>query len=180
MELKEKIWFSPWIRAQPFLKIAISSSIRGSVATIFTIRISLKLLVFGLIGNPFLSGTNTHVIMIDEILRDTVPCTYESQLLISQHCAYQCRGVGRSLSGYISAWMGARKYWMIYRGPRFLAYVWFGSSPILFPTSSVSKLSLFLCPPVCRRSSLLTGGGVGGGGGGGEPKKNPPGKPGRK
>jgi hypothetical protein len=36
-----------------------------------------------------------------------------------------------------------REYWMIYRGPGFLAVVWFGSSPPL-PTSPVSNLFLFL------------------------------------
>ncbi len=46
------------------------------------------------------------------------------------------------------------------REPGFLAVVWFGSSPTPF-TSHVSKLSLFLNPPVCRRSSLLTVEGVG-------------------
>ncbi len=41
----------------------------------------------------------------------------------------------------------------MYRGPGFLAVVWFGSSPTLSP-SPVSRLSLFLILPVCRRSSL--------------------------
>jgi hypothetical protein len=36
-------------------------------------------------------------------------------------------------------------------------------SPTPFPNSPVSKLSLFLSLPVCRRSSLLTGEGEGGG-----------------
>jgi hypothetical protein len=50
-----------------------------------------------------------------------------------------------------------REYWMIYRGPGFLAVVWFGISPTpSHTTSPVSKLSLFLSLPVCRRSSLLT------------------------
>ncbi len=40
-----------------------------------------------------------------------------------------------------------REYWMIYRGPDFLAVLWFGSSPVI-------KMSLFLSLPVCRRSSL--------------------------
>ncbi len=40
----------------------------------------------------------------------------------------------------------------------FLSVVSFGSSPTPSPFS-VSKLSLFLNLPVCRRSSLLTGGG---------------------
>jgi hypothetical protein len=41
---------------------------------------------------------------------------------------------------------------MIYRGPGFLAVVWFGFSP--YP---LRKLSVFLSLPVYRRSSLLTG-----------------------
>jgi hypothetical protein len=45
------------------------------------------------------------------------------------------------------------EYWMIYRGPGFLAVVWFGTSSVPSP---VSKLSLFLSLPVCRRSILLT------------------------
>jgi hypothetical protein len=55
-----------------------------------------------------------------------------------------------------------REYWMIDRGPGFLLVVWFGSSPIPFPPPSLSRLSLFLSLPVCRRSSLPTGGGGGG------------------
>ncbi len=51
----------------------------------------------------------------------------------------------------------SREHWMIYRGPSFLAVAWFGSSPTPSPPSPVSKLSLFLSLPVCRRSSLLTG-----------------------
>ncbi len=49
-----------------------------------------------------------------------------------------------------------REYWMINRGPCFLAVVWFGSSP-----SPVIKLSLYHSLPVCRRSGLLTGEGRG-------------------
>jgi hypothetical protein len=41
-------------------------------------------------------------------------------------------------------------------GPGFLSVLWFGSSPTQYPPTSVSKLSLFLRLPVCRRSSLLT------------------------
>jgi hypothetical protein len=44
-----------------------------------------------------------------------------------------------------------REYWMIYRGPGFLTVVWFGSSPAPFPPATVSKFSLFLSLPVCRR-----------------------------
>jgi hypothetical protein len=50
-----------------------------------------------------------------------------------------------------------REYWMIYRGLSFLVIEWFSSSPTPSPPSPVSKLSLFLRIPVCRRSSLLTG-----------------------
>jgi hypothetical protein len=45
---------------------------------------------------------------------------------------------------------------MIYRGPGFLAVVWFGSSPIPLPPSPISTLSIFLSLPVCRRSRFLT------------------------
>jgi hypothetical protein len=48
-----------------------------------------------------------------------------------------------------------REYVMYYRGPGFLAVVWFGSFPIPFPFP-VSKLSLFHSLPLCRLSSLLT------------------------
>jgi hypothetical protein len=48
-----------------------------------------------------------------------------------------------------------REYLMFYRGPGFLAVVWFGSFPIPFPFP-VSKLSLFHSLPLCRLSSLLT------------------------
>jgi hypothetical protein len=41
-----------------------------------------------------------------------------------------------------------------YRGPGFLSFVWFGSSPT--PSPTLSKLSLFLGLPVCHRSILLT------------------------
>ncbi len=58
-----------------------------------------------------------------------------------------------------------REYWMIYRGPGFLAVYWLGShSP-----SPVRNLSLFFSLPVCHRSSLLTD--ESGGGGEGE-KRN--------
>jgi hypothetical protein len=55
-----------------------------------------------------------------------------------------------------------REYWMTYRGPSFFVVEWFGSPP-------VSKLSLFLSLPACRRSSLSSllayWGGEGEGGG---------------
>ncbi len=38
----------------------------------------------------------------------------------------------------------------------FLAFLWFGSSPTPFFPPPVSKLSLWLGLPVCRRSGLLT------------------------
>jgi hypothetical protein len=43
---------------------------------------------------------------------------------------------------------------MIYRGPGFLAVVWFGSSPTPSPVSKFLSLSHL---PVCRQSSFLTG-----------------------
>ncbi len=49
------------------------------------------------------------------------------------------------------------EYWMIYRGPGFLAVIWFGSSPTdlpHLPSASCPSFSVFL--HVCRRSSLLT------------------------
>jgi hypothetical protein len=48
----------------------------------------------------------------------------------------------------------SREYWMIYRGPGFLAVV-YNSAPHP-PLSPLSSPSLFLSLPVCRRSSLLT------------------------
>ncbi len=48
---------------------------------------------------------------------------------------------------YIESWKQAkgvnREYWMIYTGPGFLAFVWFGS-PHTLPPSLVCKLPLFL------------------------------------
>ncbi len=55
---------------------------------------------------------------------------------------------GSALIGVLLCLDGGRDYWMIYRGPGFLAVVWLGSSPI--------NLSLFLSSPVCRWSSFLT------------------------
>ncbi len=55
---------------------------------------------------------------------------------------------GSALIGVLLCIDRGRDYWMIYRGPGFLAVVWLGSSPI--------NLSLFLSSPVCRWSSLLT------------------------
>ncbi len=46
----------------------------------------------------------------------------------------------------------AREYRMIYIGPSWIAFILSGSSP---PPPPLSKLSLFLSLPVCRRSSLL-------------------------
>ncbi len=50
-----------------------------------------------------------------------------------------------------------REYWMLYRGPGFLADAWFGSSPIPSAHSPVIKLFLFISLPVCHRTSLLSG-----------------------
>ncbi len=53
-----------------------------------------------------------------------------------------------------------REYLIIYRGPSFLAVLWFSSMPSLpASTSPGSKLSLFVNLSVCRRSSLQTGDG---------------------
>jgi hypothetical protein len=59
-----------------------------------------------------------------------------------------------------------KEYWMIYRGPSFLAVVWLGSSPT--PSPSRQQVGLFLTLPVCRRRPELSGGRRGGEGGGGE------------
>ncbi len=64
------------------------------------------------------------------------------------------------LSSFYLHCICTRECWTNYRGPDLLAVIWFGSSP---PPSPVSKLSLFLSLPVCRRSSLLMGDGGGGG-----------------
>ncbi len=56
----------------------------------------------------------------------------------------------------------SREYWMIYRTPGFLTFLWFGTSPTPSPPSPAIKLSLLLSFPVCCRSSLLLGGGRGG------------------
>jgi hypothetical protein len=58
-----------------------------------------------------------------------------------------------------------KEYWMIYRGPGFLVVKSFGSSPTCSPYYPVSKVSIFLSLPVCRRSSIVTWDGGGGGGG---------------
>ncbi len=50
---------------------------------------------------------------------------------------------------------------MYYRGPGFLAVVWFGSSPIPLLPSPGRQFSVFLSFPMYRRSSLLTGDGEG-------------------
>ncbi len=47
-----------------------------------------------------------------------------------------------------------REYWMIYRGPGFLAVVWFGSSPNPPPLPRQQAVSLSRLP-LCRRSRLL-------------------------
>ncbi len=57
-----------------------------------------------------------------------------------------------------------REYWIIHRGPGFLAVVWFDSS--FNPSSPVSKLSLFHSLPECLCCRAYWRGGGGGGGGG--------------
>ncbi len=55
-----------------------------------------------------------------------------------------------------------REYWMIYRGPGFLAVVWIG----FIPTPSVSKLDRRQTARLRKRDNLLTGDRKGGGAGG--------------
>ncbi len=71
-------------------------------------------------------------------------------------CLYSCTAGGHISDNFIFRTKGVnrilpREYWMIYRGPGFLAVAWFGSSSTPSP---VSNLSLFLILPVCRRSSI--------------------------
>ncbi len=55
-----------------------------------------------------------------------------------------------------------REDWMIYRGPGFLAAVWFGSSPTPYlPPSTVSKLDRRHTGRLRKRDNLLGGGGGG-------------------
>ncbi len=66
--------------------------------------------------------------------------------------------------GWVRKLSREREYWIIYRGPGFLAVVWFDStstpSPLPpFPLASCFSFSVFLC---VRRPSLLTGEGGGG------------------
>jgi hypothetical protein len=54
-----------------------------------------------------------------------------------------------------------REYWMIYRGPGFLAVLWFGSSPTPFPPSPASKLDRRHIGRLRKRDKLRRGeGGV--------------------
>jgi hypothetical protein len=50
----------------------------------------------------------------------------------------------RFLDSQVSGTVCIREYWMIYRGPGFLAVIGFGSSHTHFPPNLVKKLSLFL------------------------------------
>ncbi len=61
----------------------------------------------------------------------------------------------------LSAW--CREYWMIYRGPGFPVFVWFGSSPYPPPPSPVSKLDRRHTGILRERENLLAreGGGRG-------------------
>ncbi len=48
---------------------------------------------------------------------------------------------------WVECWFGSREYWLIYRGPGFLAVVCLGTSPTFTPPPPhVSNLSLFLSP----------------------------------
>ncbi len=83
-------------------------------------------------------------------------------------CNYYCDSILGMLyymeGSMLSSSHHPREYWIIYRGPGFLAVVWFGSLLTFshHPLPSVSCLS-YLVWLVCRRSSLLTEGGEGGG-----------------
>ncbi len=58
-----------------------------------------------------------------------------------------------------AGWSESREYWMIYRGPGFLAVVWFGSSPtpLPHPPSSLSKLNRQHTGRLRKKDKLLTG-----------------------
>ncbi len=92
----------------------------------------------------------------------------EPYLLQEQNVKYKhiCRCIIASLSqltgeGGRTPIRRHREYWMIYKGPGFLAVVLFGSSSTPFPRFPVSKLSLCHFLPLRCRSILLTGGGWG-------------------
>jgi hypothetical protein len=79
----------------------------------------------------------------------------------TQTLQHTCQGIFRNVSLPRGVEIHrTREYWMIYRWPVFLAVVWFGSSLTPSPPA-VSKLSLFLSLPVCRRLSIITGEGGG-------------------
>jgi len=47
-----------------------------------------------------------------------------------------------SKNEWVECWIGSREYWLIYRGPGFLAVVCFGSSPPPLPPSCQQLVSL--------------------------------------
>ncbi len=80
-----------------------------------------------------------------------------------QWCEISCQPdlpFARILSGMVDLTVRTREYWMIFRGPAFLAVVWFGSSPIPWsPLSSARWLSFSVFLECCRSSLLAAGGG---------------------
>ncbi len=66
-----------------------------------------------------------------------------------------CQIVTSSLTAYI------REYWMIHRGPGFLAVVWFGSSPPALPPFPLRKLGLRHTGGLRKRDNWLIGEGGG-------------------
>ncbi len=82
------------------------------------------------------------------------------EALLSSFCISQFFCLIFCLQVYVLTVYVSREYWMIYRGPGFLAVVWFGSSPTPPPSANCLSLSppLSLSPHlskliVCRRSS---------------------------
>ncbi len=63
-----------------------------------------------------------------------------------------------SKNEWVECWIGSREYWLIYRGPGFLAVVCFGSSPPPLSCQQLVSLSQSIC---VFRSRLLPGGGQG-------------------
>jgi hypothetical protein len=80
-----------------------------------------------------------------------------------QHMTWTAKQMRRNRvwASIVSLWTESVQ-WFIYRGPGFLAVVWFGSSAPPLP-SPINKLSLFLSLPVCHRWAYRRDGGWGGG-----------------
>ncbi len=91
-------------------------------------------------------------------------------------CIYECwMYLWRDLIPFVSQVMN-RVYWMIYRGPGFLAVVWFGSSPTPPPIPHPHEQVVSLSPSSCVLPVELTLGR--GGGAGREPNHTTARKPG--